>query len=559
MAAAKAELENKIELSVGAITLPTLDPRDVAAAAQDVIKAHIDEMRPALVEEVSGVIPALVSGEVAKAVAALPPAKNGTSVTVEDVAPLIKDLVTTAVEAIEPPEPKEVDPAMVKQLVNEAVASIPAPRDGKDVDPEVVKQLVTDAVAALPTPRDGKDVDPAEVKRMIDETVAALPKPRDGKDIDPEDVKRMIAEAIAELPAPKDGKDVDPAEIKAMVDAAVSAIPAPKDGKDADPEEIRSMVSEAVQKAVSDLPAPRDGKDVDPEEVKRLIAQEVAKIPAPKDGKDVDPEEVKRLVASAVSEIPAPKDGRDIDPEEVKQMIAAAVAEIPRPRDGVDVDMAAVAEMVKSEAGRLVAEIPRPKDGESVTIEDVVPVLEEIVQERIKAIPPAQPGVGISDAIIDHDGKLILILDDGAKKEVGTVVGRDVDRDEVRSWIELEIKKIPAPRDGVDGLSFDDFNFDLKQVGDRDFTLSWTNGQKTVERNLYVPAVIFRGLWNPDGAYKRFDSVTFAGNSWVAMKDDVTSKPDGSNPDWQLSVKRGRDGKSVPPADTTLKGPIRLR
>ncbi|HHN8605043.1 TPA: phage gp6-like head-tail connector protein, partial [Klebsiella quasipneumoniae] len=79
------------------------------------------------------------------AVAALPPAQDGKSVTPEDVRPLLQELVTAA------------------------VGEIPVPRDGKDYDPAVLKQAVDDAVAALPPAQDGRDALQLEIQPFIDE------------------------------------------------------------------------------------------------------------------------------------------------------------------------------------------------------------------------------------------------------------------------------------------------------------------------------------------------------------------------------------------------------
>ena len=53
---------------------------------------------------------------------------------------------------------------------------------------------------------------------------------------------------------------------------------------------------------------------------------------------------------------------------------------------------------------------------------------------------------------------------------------------------------------------------------------------------------IYRGVWK-EGAYKRGDTVTWGGSQFTAVRDtDAKPEMDGS---WQLSVKRGRDGREV--------------
>ena len=82
---------------------------------------------------------------VSEAVAAIPAPKDGKSVTPEDVRPLLQELVTAA------------------------VGEIPVPRDGKDYDPAVLKQAVCDAVVTLPPAQDGRDALQLEIQPFIDE------------------------------------------------------------------------------------------------------------------------------------------------------------------------------------------------------------------------------------------------------------------------------------------------------------------------------------------------------------------------------------------------------
>lgn len=78
-----------------------------------------------------------------------------------------------------------------------------------------------------------------DIAAMISDAVAAIPAPRDGKGVTPEDVQPMIQDlvrkAVAEIPTPKDGKDFDPSILKQLVELAVSdavsAMPAAEPGK----------------------------------------------------------------------------------------------------------------------------------------------------------------------------------------------------------------------------------------------------------------------------------------------------------------------------------------
>jgi hypothetical protein len=98
----------------------------------------------------------LVRTTVQKAIHDLPAPKDGTSVTVEDVAPLIKAAVSEAVT-----EPVGVQSALIDQA-GELVISFTDGRmvkagraRGEDVDPEWVSKQIVAAVDLIPRPKDG--------------------------------------------------------------------------------------------------------------------------------------------------------------------------------------------------------------------------------------------------------------------------------------------------------------------------------------------------------------------------------------------------------------------
>lgn len=57
----------------------------------------------------------------------------------------------------------------------------------------------------------------------------------------------------------------------------------------------------------------------------------------------------------------------------------------------------------------------------------------------------------------------------------------------------------------------------------------------------------YRGVWQPAqfDSYQRGMAVTHDGCLWIA-RAETRAKP-GTNDDWQLAVKRGRDGKDATP------------
>ena len=124
----------------------------------------------------------------------------GRSVTVQDVAPIIR--------------------AEVERVVSVAVAAIPPAPAGKDVDPEVVRAMVTEAVAAIPPAEPGKDADPEVIRQMVAEEVSRLPPAQAGKDADPEVIRAMVTEtvtaAVSALPAPAKGDPGPPGRLAAV-------------------------------------------------------------------------------------------------------------------------------------------------------------------------------------------------------------------------------------------------------------------------------------------------------------------------------------------------------
>lgn len=261
---------------------------DLKALADAVIQTVRAKLAP-LVKRVDDMdaaikaLPALVTKELGErvqaAVAELPQPKDGqagTSVTAEDLAPMVSE--------------------QVAQQVAKAVQEIPAPKDGSSVTPDdvapMLAEMVAKAVCEIPRPKDGKDADPDEVAALVTRAVAEIPRPQDGRSVTVDDlaplVEQQVAKAVAEIPAPKDGKDADPEVVAEMVAKAVAEIPKPQDGRSLTAEDVAPMVSEEVAKAVAALPQPKDGESVPADAVQKMVEEAVAKalsaVAAPKDG-----------------------------------------------------------------------------------------------------------------------------------------------------------------------------------------------------------------------------------------------------------------------------------
>jgi integrin beta 3 len=87
----------------------------------------------------------------------------------------------------------------------------------------------------------------------------------------------------------------------------------------------------------------------------------------------------------------------------------------------------------------------------------------------------------------------------------------------------------------------------------RTLQVSLAIGEIVVRHEIETGIILDRGIWC-EGKFKRGDGVTWGGSFWIAQKDTET-KPETSDSDWRLAVKRGRQGKEGPPGLTGPRGP----
>lgn len=233
----------------------------------------------------------------------------------------------------------------------------------------------------------------------------------------------------------------------------------------------------------------------------------------------------------------------------VADAVSKAIAELPAPSAPPEAWRPTEDEL-RSLLQPMVDALPKPENGKSVTIDDVKPMIADQVSKAVAALPAPKDGVGLAGAVIDRAGQLVVTLSDGSTKELGVVVGLDVDQQAVETQIKDMVAAIPKPKDGIDGLGFDDMTAEYD--GERGIVLRFVRGEQVKEFAFKMPVVLDRGVWSEGKAYDAGDAVTWAGCVWIAQKDGVTTKPDGGQ-GWRLSVKRGRDGKPGTVRDTTPK------
>lgn len=176
-------------------------------------------------------------------------------------------------------------------------------------------------------------------------------------------------------------------------------------------------------------------------------------------------------------------DGKDADPLVVAAMVAKAVAEIPKPADGRD--------------GR---------DGEPGRDAYAIDVLHDIDVTR-----RYQRGTWAK-----FNGGLWM-----ARKATDGMDGWDCIVD--------GIKTIDAVQDPQDP---------------RSVAIGWKMSSGAVGSvELRIPVPLYKGIWKDDELYQRGDTTTRDGSTWILMVDQQKGRPGDEDSGWQLSVKRGANGR----------------
>lgn len=237
----------------------------------------------------------------------------------------VRALVDKAVGSLVPKHDPVAFSAAVQVEVARQIAALPPARDGRDADPEVVRELVRRSIADIPAPKDGESVNVADLMTQINAAAAraveSIPKPKDGTSVDRAEVAAMIAVEVARqvslLPPAKDGepgpqgeagpqgkqgepgvegpvgkqgepgkdgepgapgKDGEPGPQGKQGDPGKDGAPG-KDGESVSIDSIRLMLGELVAKAVAAIPVPKNGepgKDADPLVLASMVREEIA-------------------------------------------------------------------------------------------------------------------------------------------------------------------------------------------------------------------------------------------------------------------------------------------
>lgn len=110
---------------------------------------------------------------------------------------------------------------------------------------------------------------------------------------------------------------------------------------------------------------------------------------------------------------------------------------------------------------------------------------------------------------------------------------------QARDTFEKAIDRMPIPKDGVNGKDALPIEAISIEQDERNVVIKLGD----VERTIKLDTVIDRGVWR-DGDYEKGDATTYGGSLWIAQVDNPDGAP-GTNKDWRLSVKKGRDGRDL--------------
>jgi hypothetical protein len=193
-------------------------------------------------------------------------------------------------------------------------------------------------------------------------------------------------------------------------------------------------------------------------------------------------------------------------------------------RDG-EVDMEAVRELIadaaKEQVAALASTLPLPEKGDKGDKGD--PGERGEKGEPGEKGADGRDGVGLADALIDADGRLVLTMTDGTTKALGVVKGAD-------------------GRDGEPGKTFTLDDFEVVPMDERTIKMGFVYGEVMHSFELEFPVPIYRGRFQIGEKYARGDLATWGGHLWHC-DEDRGKKPDEPESGWTLAVKRGRDGK----------------
>lgn len=391
--------------------------------------------------------------------------KDGTSVTFEDVQPLIDSTIETLNASIE----------LAKSLVETHLTQAEEKIDSKL---EVVNSdfaVATDTMKQL-------------VESFVNQGKAVLGESENRVNDALEILTNHVADAITKIPAPINGKDGTSVTVEDVLPVIRDMI-----------EPVKFEMSELNATVQAELDAIAKGADATINDaVERAKATMVNGFSILDDGTllveygDHHQQNLGRVRGH---------NGENVNFEEVKSTIFEEVskqfderANDLRGEQGPSVDMEVVKAFVDELVDAAVKTIPIPVDGK-----DGMPGVD------------GKDGIGLAGALIDRDGELQVTLTNGEIKKLGPVVGKD--------------GSTGAP--GLDGVSFDDMDIVFDE-DERTLTFVAEKGENKKRWDFKMSHVLDKGVYREGVMYLKGDGTTFGGSFWIAQNDTDT-KPGTSD------------------------------
>ena len=208
----------------------------------------------------------------------------------------------------------------------------------------------------------------------------------------------------------------------------------------------------------------------------------------------LDPVEFGKAMAAIVNEATAPlvKRIEELEARPVEIDVSDVVKEL-LSADGIK-------HLVGLEVDAFLTENPPPpgKDGKSVTLEDVSLFLDAAIAKHVLEL----------------------------ERRASDTIARAID-------------KIPAPKDGRDGVDLTEVGLEFD--GERTVTIKGRTGE--VSKRLPIP--LWRGYWSEGVVAERGDILTHNGTAYIAIVDNPKCEPGVGKYDheWKVFTRKGRDGK----------------
>jgi hypothetical protein len=262
--------------------------------------------------------------------------------------------------------------------------------------------------------------------------------------------------------------------------------------------ETQASVDAAVKEVLAEVKTLRDVFDEMPT-AESVIEKAISKIQIPDTSTFLNADQVQEMIAEDRMKFAVP-------PVTSDQVVKLVLAQLPAP---VSVE----------DAAKIAASlIPAPKDGKSVELDQVL----ELVQKAVAATKMPTAEEVASSLGSTHIANWAL----------------DFER-RAQDLLQRSVSQFPKPKDGMDGLGFDDMTVEFD--GQRTFKFVFARGERRKEYSFKAQFMIHRGIYEERTKYESGDVITFGGSSWISLKDFPQGKP-GQSHDWQLIVKKGRDG-----------------